>query len=294
MASIVSDILFAPSAIGLVPAYEKDRLLVRRFGADGRAAGQAVTVDSAVSLIGPRFASSSLGYPALAMDAQGNMVASWERDSGSDSSTTLLLRRYGANGVALGAATAFNASAEFAYTQSDVAYDASGRFVLAWAAGDGIHTQRFNADGSAADGAVTPGTVNNPGYGIGPKLAVAPSGQYTVMWATGYLIGLQMRVFGANGAPLSDPAPARPAGPASPVTPTETSSPQSSSSRAPSLTKAWTASTLSASWATERCRSRAAARYAEHYNRAAKSARVIGEKNQSGNQSQESIRDRPR
>jgi hypothetical protein len=131
----------------------------RSYGQDGSDSGiYAQRYNAAGVALGSEFRVNSYtaGYQsslAVAMDAAGNFVVTWESDGQDGSGSGIYAQRYNAAGVALGSEFRVNS-----YTIDDqrapaVAMDAAGNFVVTWTSygqdgfDSGIYAQRYNAAG---------------------------------------------------------------------------------------------------------------------------------------------------
>ncbi len=164
-------------------SFTKNSLIeMRRYNADGSAAGDPIDVASSLD---------TLRSPEIAMDAAGDSVVVWESESHSaiNSSPTGLGvgirgREYGADGKAK--AVAFTANSAVASKQVDqpvVAIDSAGNYVIAWEALDtglnplGVVARRFPASGAAsAEFAVGAATQLQHT----PSIAMSPDGRFAI------------------------------------------------------------------------------------------------------------------
>lgn len=119
--------------------YDHDRartgLFGKRYSRTGQAQGASFRIDDDAH---------RLGRPNVAMDANGNFVVAGDTDGEG-----IYVRRYAANGTALGALTRVNANNGFITFNGRVASTGGGNFVVVWqsylqdGAGRGIYAQQF-------------------------------------------------------------------------------------------------------------------------------------------------------
>ncbi|HEV8268731.1 MAG TPA: hypothetical protein VGR00_10870, partial [Thermoanaerobaculia bacterium] len=153
--------------------------------------------------------------PAVASDAAGNFVVTWE-DRGSESNYGVFGRRYDAGGSPLGTEFHVNTYTTGPQYFSAVATDPSGRFVVVWASYDsgvfstGINGQRFCTALAAVTINVNGSTTVCP-TGTGGLATVTDSGGGTSTHQWGYrttpagmtitdIAGQTMATYTLNGA----------------------------------------------------------------------------------------------
>ncbi len=141
----------------------------QRYAADGTKIGTEFTVNTTTS--------DSQVTPAVAMDADGDFVITWES---SDQYGGIMARRYRKDGVAQGA--------EFNIAPSgktpDVAIDSDGDFVVAWnLAFDGVFARRYATDGTAQGSEFQVDTITSDERATDtPAVAMDSDGDFVVTW----------------------------------------------------------------------------------------------------------------
>jgi len=119
--------------------------------------------------------------PRITMDGAGNFVAVWEGSPG------IFMRGFHAGGCQKFSSRAVHRNQAGNPKQPDVASDANGNFVVVWSEeveGSGrfqIRMRGFNPDGSERFAEQTVGSVV-AGWQHNPRIAMAPGGQFTVVW----------------------------------------------------------------------------------------------------------------
>jgi hypothetical protein len=146
--------------------------------------------------------------PAVAMDAAGNFVVTWQsRQDGL--SHDVYAQRYNAAGVAQGGEFRVNTFTTSSQMSPSIAMDSDSDFVIAWNGstaldGDGVFAQRFNAAGEPQGGEFLVNT-----FTTGPQeevsIAMDSDGDFVVAWqSTGQEsslnTGVYARRFDASGA----------------------------------------------------------------------------------------------
>ncbi len=157
----------------------------QRFAADGSPAGFQFQINSYIR--------SSQWVAAVAMDADGDFVVTWEsRGSfGTDrSATSIQGQRYAADGSATGGQFQVNTATASYQVNSSVAMDGDGDFVVAWVSVTSytgyvedldIRSQRFAADGSRLRGELQVNTYTTSEQNY-PSVALAGDGDLIVVW----------------------------------------------------------------------------------------------------------------
>ena len=174
-------------------------LYMRRFGSDGSALDAETRVGS-----GSAGAQSDAAVAAL---ANGGFVMAWDAASGVHA------QRFDAAGAAAGPDVRVNTSGAGALSQPAITALHDGGYVVAWqsadADGDGIHLQRFDANGVAAGTEVQVNTTT-AGEQAQPALTALDDGGYEVAWtsadasgtgifsqrfdAAGHAVGIESRI----------------------------------------------------------------------------------------------------
>ena len=104
------------------------------------------------------FTTNSQRTASMAMDADGDFVVTWQSDAQDGNAYGIYAQRYNAAGVTQGVEFRVNSTTIDSQTNSAVAMDADGDFVVTWESnnqdggGEGIYAQRFNSVGSPKGG----------------------------------------------------------------------------------------------------------------------------------------------
>jgi hypothetical protein len=154
----------------------------QRFAADGAAQGAQFQVNS--------YTTNLQGYPAVALDADGDFVVAWQSlySSGGEFDYSIQGRRYNAAGSP---AQQFQVSSYTTGRQDHpaIALDADGNFVVVWesfgsSASDNslssIQGKRFLADGTSFGQFQV--NVYTSGYQRFPAVAMDADGDFVVVW----------------------------------------------------------------------------------------------------------------
>jgi hypothetical protein len=182
------------------PDGSSDGVYAQRYSAAGLAVGSEFRVNTTTA--------SDQGRSAVAMDADGDFVITWESFVQDGSGDGIYAQRYNAAGVALGGEFRVNTTTASSQNNPAVAMDAAGNFVIAWdsphdGSGDGIYAQRYNAAGLALGGefrvnTTTSGSQNNP------AVAMDSNGSFIVTWDSpdGSSDGIYAQRYNAAGVAL--------------------------------------------------------------------------------------------
>jgi hypothetical protein len=148
---------------------------------------------------------------SVAMDATGQFVVVWS-GAGTSDGTGIFSRRFGSDGLPLGAADfrLNNATSSVQFAPA-VASDPSGDFIVSWSSyaqdGDsfGIFFRRFDSSGSATDPVDLMANSFTAGTQMEPAVDVLGSGGFVIAWsgenqADGY--GIAARGFDASAMPI--------------------------------------------------------------------------------------------
>lgn len=153
--------------------------------------------------------------PALAMDADGDLVLAYESQPLNPAfrSRVLYLRMSG-EGRSFGLEPVDESALQFDQRNAAVAMDAEGAFVIVWESfgrdGDvvGVFARRFDASGQAR-GAAFQVNVRTQDSQSDPAVAMSPPGDFVVVWNDTDFSGEQIttdviaRVYGRQGEPLT-------------------------------------------------------------------------------------------
>jgi len=135
--------------------------------------------------------------PSSAMWADGSFVVVWESAYLDGSSFGVFGRRFDPTGAPLGSEFQVNEAALGDQTQASVAFDAQGRFTVAWrgedASAGGIFVRQFTAAGPA--GPERQVNVYTAGEQALPRIAAGPSG-LVVVWQSDLQDGSGLGVYG--------------------------------------------------------------------------------------------------
>jgi hypothetical protein len=198
-------------------------IFARLFNANWQPIGNEFQVNTTTA--------NSQVHPDVGMDANGNFVVAWESFGQGVAGATdsgIVAQRFNSSGTKLG--TEFvvqtNNAGNASMDSPAVGVNASGEFVIAWDAGDGVLVSSVFAKeyGSITTGNVVSGandvpisTFQGPGSPPGPPdpstsdpdVAVDGSGNFTVVWdsfgqdtAAQNDTGVILRRFSAGGTPL--------------------------------------------------------------------------------------------
>ncbi|MBL8452003.1 MAG: cadherin repeat domain-containing protein, partial [Zoogloea sp.] len=125
--------------------------------------------------------------PAVAMDANGNFVVTYQTWASGNNSWGVLATRYNASGVAQGAEFVVSTTLDLDQIEPSVAMDSAGNFVITWqsygqeGASDGIYAQRYNASGVAQGGEFHVNTTTADNQNL-PTVAMDSSGNFVITW----------------------------------------------------------------------------------------------------------------
>jgi len=176
-------------------------IFAQRFNAAGEEQGDEFRVNS--------YTAGSQSRPALAMDAAGNFVITWDSNAQGGPAYGVFAQRYNAAGVAQGAE--FRVSAANGSNQTDpaVAMDANGRFVIAWPDSRtgtvNIFAQRYDASSQLVGGAFQVNT-STASRTQKPVVAMNADGEFTIAWQT-TTYGVFVQRYDAAGTALGAETP---------------------------------------------------------------------------------------
>ena len=150
----------------------------QRYHAAGTKNGSEFQVVSYVPQYG-------IGSIAVAMDARGDFVVSWTRTERQNIVNEKVFAQfaqyYKSTGVAEGRPIPFGNTR---YTNSAVAMDSAGEFVVTWLTpGGDIDAQRFNSSGDAEGGAFQVNSLRNLSVASSPAIAMDNSGAIVITWS---------------------------------------------------------------------------------------------------------------
>jgi hypothetical protein len=173
----------------------------QRYHASGVARGAAFKVNT--------YTSNNQSNPAVAMDAAGDFVVTWQSEGQDGNGREIYAQRYNTAGAAQG--NEFRVNTETTGSQSNpaIAMDADGDFVVTWEGpyqdgdGNGIYAQRYNASGSpqGSEFRVNTYTSNNQNN---PAVAMDTDGDFVVIWQSYHDEsgrGVYAQRYNASGSP---------------------------------------------------------------------------------------------
>jgi hypothetical protein len=160
-------------------------IFAQRYGAPGLPQGAELHVNT--------FTTGSQANPAVAADADGDVVVVWQGPVAGIGANAIFAQRYSAAGVPQGGE--FRVNQPLPGTSQNapaVAMDAAGNFVVAWqdigtepASNLGVFAQRFDFTGLALGGQFHVNTYTT-GVQRAPAVAMDAAGDFVVAWQ-GYL-----------------------------------------------------------------------------------------------------------
>jgi hypothetical protein len=166
--------------------------------------------------LGPEFRVNSftIGFqtrPSVAMDADGDFVVAWQSTGQDGSELGVFAQRFDAAGVAQGPEFQVNSFTTSIQSESSVAMDADGDFVVAWQSYDqdgdvsGIFARRYDAAGGPVGGEFQVNSFTIDAQGA-PSVAMDADGDFVVTWDSrkqdGSLSSVFAQRFDAAGNPV--------------------------------------------------------------------------------------------
>jgi hypothetical protein len=126
------------------------------------------------------------GYPAIAMDSDGDFVVTWDSYGQDGSGYAIYAQRYNSAGVAQGSEFRVNTWTTSDQVFSAIDVDSDGDFVVTWASGqDGsgfsIYAQRYNSTGVAQGSEFRVNTWTTSTQ-ILPAIAMDDNGNFVITW----------------------------------------------------------------------------------------------------------------
>ncbi len=162
----------------------------QRYASDGSPLGGEFRVNS-----DPPSFNSFQGFPAVAMDADGDFVVMWHSSgsSGTDSSSYGIQgQRYASDGSALGGQFQVNSYTTSNQVFPTAAVDADGDFVVVWSSygssgtdssSYSIQGQRYTSDGSPLSSEFQINSYTTSSQSL-PTMAVDADGDFVVVWSS--------------------------------------------------------------------------------------------------------------
>ena len=164
----------------------------QRYNATGVAQGSEFRVNS--------FTTSDQGKPTVAMDADGDFVVQWSSYGQDGDNYGIYAQRYNAAGIAQGGEFRVNSFTTNIQTESTVAMDADGDFVVTWSSRDqdgsseGIYAQRYNAAGVAQGSEFRVNTVTT-NFQFESTVAMDADGDFVITWRSNLQDGSSTGVY---------------------------------------------------------------------------------------------------
>ena len=146
--------------------------------------------------------------PAVAMNAAGNFVITWQIHNQDGSGWGVYAQSYNAAGQAQGGELLVNTTTQNDQVVPAVAMDAAGNFVITWSTntgnGWGVHAQLFNAAGVAQGGEFPVNTYTQGDQELS-EVAMDPAGDFVITWQSsnqdGSGWGIYAQRYNAAGVP---------------------------------------------------------------------------------------------
>ena len=187
------------SACPTTPHYDMERLEPRTLLAVGPTGQFLVNFET----------QSNQLAPAIAADADGDLVVAWQSTDQDGSGYGIYAQRYSAAGEPRGAEFRVNVTTLGRQEKPSLAVDADGNFVVAWinwqdGSGEGIYARRYLTDGTPAGGEFAVNTTTL-GDQRDPSVAMADNGEFVIAWGSrGAAPNVHARRFSADGAARGD------------------------------------------------------------------------------------------
>jgi hypothetical protein len=149
--------------------------------------------------VGPEFQISTGAYtqyvPAVAMDADGDFVATWFSIDQDGNGYGVYAQRFDATGTAQGPEFRVNTTTAGDQTAPDVAMDADGDFIVVWHNYDDVMAQRYDAAGVPQGGELRVNTFTQLNQ-TNPAVAMDAAGNAVVVWSSVFQDGSHYGVYG--------------------------------------------------------------------------------------------------
>lgn len=141
-------------------------------------------------------------FSTAAMDADGDFVITWSSLNGTD--WDVYAQRYNASGVAQGSEFRVNTTTPGNQSESSVAMDAAGDFVVTWLATNAVYAQRYDASGVAQGGEILVAQGGEVAGASNPNqatVAMDAAGDFVVTWSSysGGIWGVHAQRYDAAG-----------------------------------------------------------------------------------------------
>ncbi|WP_253561156.1 beta strand repeat-containing protein [Pseudomonas laurylsulfativorans] len=158
-----------------------DDIYFQRYNANGQAVGGQTLVNSL------QYANQSQSFSDVTALADGGWVVTWESGGSQDGDAlAIYAQRYNAAGQTVGGETLVNTTTDGSQVSAKVTALEDGGWAVTWMSigqsshvNDGVHVQRFSADGTAVRLEVTGGSGNDTLNGQGNMLLAGGTGNDT-------------------------------------------------------------------------------------------------------------------
>ncbi|QHT65833.1 T9SS type A sorting domain-containing protein [Rhodocytophaga rosea] len=155
-------------------------IYMRRYDAAGK------PLDPDGKLVNTGYTTGNQVNPAVAMDADGDFVITWQSEGQDGSLNGIYAQRYTAAGVAQLPVIQANNLTTGEQTNPAIAMFRNGDFVLAWegldASGTGIYLRRYNAAGAAQTANEVVVNTTTAGNQIAPAISMDDTGNFVIAW----------------------------------------------------------------------------------------------------------------
>jgi Ca2+-binding RTX toxin-like protein len=154
-------------------------IYAQRYNSAGVAQGNEFKVNTS--------ANNDQSNSTVAIDTNGNFVISWQSLGQDGSGYGIYAQRYNSAGVAQGNEFKVNTSASNDQSNSTVAIDTNGNFVISWqsldqdGSGYGIYAQRYNSAGVAQGNEFKVNTTTSKSQ-LNPTIAMDSDGDFVISW----------------------------------------------------------------------------------------------------------------
>ncbi|MDF9906502.1 UNVERIFIED_ORG: Ca2+-binding RTX toxin-like protein [Pseudomonas reinekei] len=159
-----------------------DDIYFQRYNANGQAVGGETHVINS-----PHYATQSQSFSDVTALADGGWVVTWESGGSQDGDAlAIYAQRYNAAGQTVGGETLVNTTTDGSQVSAKVTSLEDGGWAVTWMSigqsshvNDGVHVQRFSADGTAVRLEVTGGSADDTLNGQGNMLLAGGAGNDT-------------------------------------------------------------------------------------------------------------------
>jgi hypothetical protein len=156
-------------------------IFAQRYNAAGVAQGSEFQVNT--------YTTSTQGVAAIAMDAAGNFVVSWNSSLQDSGTGGVYAQRFNSAGVAQGSEFQVNTYTTGTQSGSAIAMDSDGDFVIAWqssgqdGSSNGIYAQRYNSAGVAQGTEFRVNTYTTSNQNL-PAVSMDADGDFVIAWSS--------------------------------------------------------------------------------------------------------------